>query len=176
MGAIAGQATSGNPAGAVSIMLQPNPKALQPSNQTQADVSKATEVGLGIGTALIPGLGGESTEAALTRLATKAVETLGPGRGPQYGTAVHRIFARLVQKLGKSNLTPEVSYKGGQVVEYGTPGSIRVDVVEGPINAPTATYDLKTGGAQLTPQRTQQIQNELPGGSNVPVNQIKPQQ
>lgn len=41
-------------------------------------------------------------------------------------------------------------------------------------NAPTAIYDLKTGGAQLTPARIQQIQANIPGGSNVPIIQIKP--
>jgi RHS repeat-associated protein len=116
-----------------------------------------------------------STESTLTRLATQAVDNIGPGSGPAYGTAVHSEFADLVDGLGNSNLSTEVSYKGGQVVDYGTPGSIRADVVEGPVDAPTAIYDLKTGNATLTPTRTTQIQNELPGGSNVPVKEIKPQ-
>ena len=62
------------------------------------------------------------------------------------------------------------------MVDYGTPGSIRADVVEGPVDAPTGIYDLKTGNATLTPARTAQIQNEVPGGSKVPVKEIKPQQ
>jgi hypothetical protein len=50
-----------------------------------------------------------------------------------------------------------------------TSGFIRADVVEGPVDAPKAAYDLKIGSATLTPARTQQIQSQIPGGSSVPV-------
>ena len=98
---------------------------------------------------------------------------MGPGSGAAYGTAVHSEFADLVE--ANTGLAAEVSYKGGQVVAYGTPGSVRVDAVEGAVDAPTCCYDLKTGSATLTPARVTQIQKELPGGSNVPVKEIKPQ-
>jgi RHS repeat-associated protein len=171
------QAANGNAPGAVATMMAPGPKALQPSNQTQAQASTVMQtVVLPMASAAIPlgelGTAG-STEATLTRLATQAVDNVGPGSGAAYGTAVHSEFADLVE--ASTNLSTEVSYKGGQVVEYGTPGSVRVDAVEGPIDAPTCCYDLKTGSATLTPARTAQIQNELPGGSNVPVKEIKPQ-
>ena len=70
------------------------------------------------------------------------------------------------------NLNTEVSYSGGQVVQRGTPGSVRVDVVRGNPNNPGAAFDLKTGAAKLTPARTQQIQQNLP--RPVPVKEIKP--
>ncbi len=54
------------------------------------------------------------------------------------------------------------------------PGSVRLDVVEGPLDAPTAIYDLKTGSAALTPARIQQIQSHIPGGSSVPVYTVRP--
>jgi hypothetical protein len=60
----------------------------------------------------------------------------------------------------------------------GTPGSVRVDVVEGPVNNPTAVYDLKTGNARLSPARVSQIQSHLPqnaSGTKIPVKEIKPQ-
>jgi len=116
-----------------------------------------------------------TTTSLLTGLANDAVQNVGSGSGAAYGTAVHSAFADLVDATGNSNLSTEVSYKGGQVVPYGTSGSIRADVVEGPVNAPTQIYDLKTGSAALTPSRVTQIQSNIPGGSNVPVTQIKPQ-
>jgi hypothetical protein len=118
--------------------------------------------------------GALTTEEQLTAAAGRAVNTVGPGSGPVYGTMVHSAFADEVLSLGRSDLTPEVSYLNGQVVPYGTSGSIRVDVVEGPLNAPICCYDLKTGSAFLSPGRVGQIQNNLPGGSSVPVLQITP--
>jgi hypothetical protein len=112
----------------------------------------------------------------LQSAADQAVANVGPGSGPAYGTAVHSEFADIVDSFDNPNLSTEVSYKGGVEVPYGTPGSIRADTVDGPTSAPTTVYDLKTGSAQLTPARTQQIQKEVPGGSNVPVKQIKPKQ
>ncbi len=45
-----------------------------------------------------------------------------------------------------------------------------MDVVEGPIEAPTAVYDLKTGEAKLTPKREQQIREHLPKPSkDIPI-------
>ena len=128
--------------------------------------------GVGAGIGALEGAA-VSTEATLTRLATQAVDNVGPGSGAAYGTAVHSEFGYLVEV--NTGLSTEVSYKGGLQVDYGTQGSVRVDVVEGPIDAPTCCYDLKTGGAKLTPARTTQIQDELPGGSKVPVKEIRPQ-
>jgi hypothetical protein len=143
---------------------------------TRDKASTVTQGVLTIGGAIVGGIvmSGGSTEATLTRLATQAAENLGPGSGARYGTAMHSEFANLVE--ANTNLATEISYKGGEVVPYGTPGSIRANVVEGPLDAPTAIYDLKTGNATLTPSRINQIQNEIPGGSNVPVKEVKPKQ
>jgi len=75
--------------------------------------------------------------------------------------------------LGNPNLATEVSYLNGRVVPRGTAGSVRLDVVEGPLTAPTAIFDLKTGSATLTPARVQQIQQHIPGGATVPVLEIR---
>jgi len=77
--------------------------------------------------------------------ANTAAETVGTGSGPLYGTAVHSEFAAQVDALGNANLAAEQSYLGGQPVNYGTPGSVRVDVVEGPVDAPTAVYRSQNG-------------------------------
>ena len=83
------------------------------------------------------------------------------------------MLADEVNAAGNPNLTTEQSFLNGMKVDYGTPGSIRVDVAEGPVGNPTAVYDLKTGAATLSPQRILQIQSHLPN-PNTPVLMIKP--
>jgi hypothetical protein len=120
-----------------------------------------------------------STAEQLQAAANRAAQNVGPGSGPVYGTTVHTAFRAEVKALGNSKLAAEQSYLNGVNVKYGTPGSVRLDVVEGPVNNPTAVFDLKTGGAQLTPARIQQIQAnlpKLPNGGNVPVKEIRPTQ
>ena len=109
----------------------------------------------------------------LAAAATRARNTVGPGSGGAYGTRVHTAFAGEVNGLGQG-LRTEVSYLNGRVVDYGTPGSVRLDVVNVPLNAPVSIFDLKTGSATLTPARIQQIQSHIPGGANVPVFPVRP--
>ena len=124
---------------------------------------------------VVPGAGRASqTTEQLTEAAGRAVGTVGPGRGSVYGTLVHSAFSDEVIGLGNANLSSEISYLNGAIVPYGTRGSIRLDVVEGSLSAPTSVYDLKTGSATLTRSRIQQIQSRLPGGSGVPVLPITP--
>ena len=162
---------------ALGNMKAPHIAPVPIENKTQAVSMVATSVAIGLLTGS-PAASAEgtaaSTESTLSDLATQAVQNIGPGSGARYGTLVHSEFADLVEGLGNSNLSTEVSYLGGKVVPYGTSGSVRLDVVEGPLDAPTAAYDLKTGSAALTPARITQIQGELPGGSNVPVREIRP--
>jgi hypothetical protein len=91
------------------------------------------------------------------------------------GTNVHTAFRATVDSFGNPNLSTEISYLNLQAdVLWGTPGSVRLDVVEGPLTQPTAVYDLKTGSAQLTAARIQQIQSHIPGGASVPVIMVRP--
>ena len=60
------------------------------------------------------------------------------------------------------------------MVERGTPGSVRVDVAQGPIKRPTAVFDLKTGSAKLSSAREAQLRAHLPGGANIPITVIRP--
>lgn len=115
-----------------------------------------------------------STADELASAAGRARATVGPGRGPVYGTRAHSAFRAEVEALGNPNLSTEVSYLKGQVVPYGTRGSVRLDVVEGPLTSPTAIYDFKTGGAALGPGRIALIRSNLPGGGNgVPVLEVR---
>jgi len=116
-----------------------------------------------------------STSDLLSTLAAKAQVTVGEGSGPVYGTAVHSGFAAEINALGGSNLSTEISYLDGEVVPYGTTGSVRLDVVEGDILEPQAVFDLKTGTATLTPARIMQIRANLPlGYQDVPIAEIRP--
>jgi RHS repeat-associated protein len=109
----------------------------------------------------------------LAAAATRARNTVGSGSGGAYGTRVHTAFEAEVQGLNQG-LSTEISYLNGREVLRGTPGSVRLDVVNGPRDAPISIFDLKTGGAQLTPARIQQIQSHVPGGANVPVLEVRP--
>ncbi len=117
--------------------------------------------------------GQDGTLARLIDAAGQALDQNGPGSGPVYGTDVHTSFANIVKSWGDPNLSTEISYLNGEVVTRGTAGSVRVDVVEGPIKAPTAIYDLKTGSAELTLARVQQLQTHVPGGKNLPVIEVR---
>ena len=107
--------------------------------------------------------------------AERAAASVGVGRGPVYGTRVHTAFADELAALGRSDVFSEVSYLNGRVVPYGTPGSVRLDVVVGSPTAPTAIYDLKTGSASLTSSRMEAIRAHLPAGfQDVPVLEVRP--
>ncbi|WP_428267757.1 hypothetical protein [Haliangium sp.] len=114
-----------------------------------------------------------STIDLLTAAAARARKAVGPGRGHVHGTRVHTAFRAEVDALG-TNLTTEVSYLRGRRVTYGKKGSVRLDVVEGPLDAPIAVFDLKTGGARLTPARIKEIRRHLPEEySHIPVVEIR---
>ena len=154
-----------------------NPTRARPA--TVAPMSAAPSGGPATGGAARAGAAGAarglvSTADDLTAAAARARAAVGPGRGPVYGTRAHAAFRAEVEALGRGNLSTEVSYLNGRVVPYGTRGSVRLDVVEGPLNAPTAIYDFKMGSAALSPARINQIRGHFPGGgSNVPVLEIR---
>jgi len=94
--------------------------------------------------------------------------------GAVSGTQQHTQFAKNVNAAGNANLKTEVSYLNGKVVAYGTPGSVRLDVVQYDAKGNImAIYDLKTGSATLTSSRITEIQSAV-GNSSVPVIEIKP--
>lgn len=112
--------------------------------------------------------GAENIESKLQKAANGAADAVGEGSGAVHGTKVHTEFS----KAKIEGTTPEVSYKNGQVVPYGTEGSKRVDRVVGNINNPKAIYDLKTGNAKVTPRNVTQYQQHVPG--NLILKEIKP--
>ena len=78
--------------------------------------------------------------------------------------------------FGSRGLTPEARYVGGTPWQPGvtTNGSVRLDVVEGPLTSPTFVWDYKFGQATLSQSRITQIQNSIPNGANVPILMVKP--
>lgn len=78
--------------------------------------------------------------------------------------------------FGDRDLTTEARYVGGTPWEAGmsTTGSIRLDVVEGPLARPTAVWDYKFGNATLSQRRITQIQNGIPNGANVAILMVRP--
>jgi hypothetical protein len=98
-----------------------------------------------------------------------------PGMTPQeYGTLIHQVFAGLVKAAGIPGIAPtdvETTFPEGP---YGSPDSIRTDVVlrdsEGKI---IAIYDVKTGKAGLTPARADELRAKTRAGSNTPVIELR---
>jgi len=113
-----------------------------------------------------------TTQQMLQDMANQADQNV-PGSGTISGTLKHTNLASQVTALDDPYLASEVSYKDGQIVKYGTPGGVRLDVVEyntdGSIKA---IYDLKTGKAGLTQSRITQIQDAV--HADVPVIEIRP--
>jgi hypothetical protein len=108
--------------------------------------------------------------------ASRAKASVEPVPQPVYGTRVHTAFRQQVEALGRTDLFTEVSYLNGEVVDWGTPGSVRVDVVMGPSRwDPLALFDLKTGAEGLTPSRIQELLAHLPEHVQaIPVIEIRP--
>ncbi|MBE0447972.1 MAG: hypothetical protein IBX64_07740, partial [Actinobacteria bacterium] len=121
----------------------------------------------------------DNTIELLQKAANKADKAV-PGSGPVAGTKKHTVFKQEVKKLDNPLLDTEVTYLNGKIENYGTKGGVRLDVVEyNPDGTIKAVYDLKTGGATLSPQRIDQILTHIlgPGIPNpgIPVTMIKPQ-
>lgn len=141
----------------VSKGVQENSKAIDPVIQILDDLAKSP-----INPDDIPNL-----EEILRSAANRANSTVGIGKGGVHGTKVHLAFEKEVNGLMNPGLSTEVSYLRGKVVIRGTPGSVRVDVINGPIAAPVSAFDLKTGNAKLTLDRIRQLQQHIPGGVKV---------
>lgn len=102
----------------------------------------------------------------------------GLGVGPVVGIHKHgyadRLLARYQATFGDLGLSTEVRYVNQQPWRPGQPvsGSIRLDVVEGPLANPTAIYDYKFGNSTLTPRRELQIRAQI--GIGVQIVLVKP--
>jgi RHS repeat-associated protein len=108
--------------------------------------------------------------AQLQNLGNRVYTALGPGRGSPFGSRVHAVLDHEIRALGHPQISSEVSYLGGRVVDRMTPQSVRLDVVVGPTDAPIAIYDWKTGSGVLSRAQIDLIRANLPDGyQNIPI-------
>ncbi|GAA5130436.1 RHS repeat-associated core domain-containing protein [Luteolibacter yonseiensis] len=93
------------------------------------------------------------------------------GGGPVQGTLKHNYAARLLDRYqsmyGSRGLQTEVSFLNGNAVNYGTAGSVRLDVFEA---ATSTAWDYKfTLHPTLSPSRVQRIIDNSPVNTVIPV-------
>jgi hypothetical protein len=104
----------------------------------------------------------------------------GLGKGSVAGIKKHgyadRLLTRYQRLFGDRGLSTKVRYINGRPWQPGDPlrGSIRLDVVQGPINSPTVVWDYKFGDAVLTPGRINRIRTGAGLGPNVPIVPVRP--
>jgi hypothetical protein len=86
-------------------------------------------------------------------------------RGPrEFGTAVHSYVNQQIKNMKDPNFRSEVSYlKMKEEKVYGTPGSIRVDVLEQRSDRTVCVYDIKTGKSGLSTARLGEIAKNVYG-------------
>jgi hypothetical protein len=78
----------------------------------------------------------------------------------------HSEFEALVSvSESKYGFTAEVSYMNGSLVNRGTPGASRADAIYGPLTAPIAAYDLKTGWSYMSVGQAKAYGANLPAGT-----------
>jgi hypothetical protein len=118
----------------------------------------------------------DKTTRALGMVLDRTMQTMNfiPTWTPQaYGTAVHVAFGTAVRFAGLEGIGPwdvEHSFRDGESADHGEPGSIRTDVVlRNEAGAVIAIYDVKTGGAKLTPARVRELRMKTRAGPNVPI-------
>jgi hypothetical protein len=106
----------------------------------------------------------------------KGLSTTGSVEGTIKHGYADRLLNRYQQMYGDRGLSTEVRYANGVPWREGVPlkGAIRLDVVEGPLNNPTAVYDYKFGNAVLSPSRVIQIRSGAGLSPGVPVNAVHP--
>lgn len=162
--------------GGISIGATVIPAARIGASGSAARISLAAERGAFSGAYAT---NGELVQSIATRADNWGARGL-TGNGPVVGTYKHgyaeAMLNRYQRMFGDRGLTTEARFVNGSEWRVGDPlaGSIRLDVTQGPLTAPTHVWDYKFGGATLSPSRVIQIQNGIPNGANVPVLEIKP--
>jgi RHS repeat-associated protein len=91
-----------------------------------------------------------------------------------WGTHVHTAMRNTIKGLNLPGVGTEVSYRAGQIVDYGTRGSVRLDVVITQGRQVLQVFDLKTGQAGMSIGRMHQIYSALRQSPTPPITIIKP--
>ena len=121
-----------------------------------------------------------TTEFLLDAL-VEAVKELGSSvpegsRPTIFGTLAHSLFAKKVAELDLPGIGQdgiEQSWESGTLIERIISGSKRTDIyLKNEFGRPIAIYDLKTGNAQLTPARIQELRDAV-GAGDIPVIELR---
>jgi hypothetical protein len=98
------------------------------------------------------------------------VPNMAPG---VYGTLVHTMFAAEVRAKSIAGIgydDVETTFGIEEDAPYGAKFSIRTDVIlRNEVGDIVAIYDVKTGGAKLTPKRVREIRERTGAADNVPI-------
>jgi hypothetical protein len=118
------------------------------------------------------------TSAKLTIILALIMDSLvrPPDMSPQeYGTRIHTVFAALVKAANITGISPEDVETTFPEGRYGSPDSIRTDVVlrDTTTGAIIAIYDVKTGKADLSPARADQLRSKTKAPPGTPVIQLR---
>lgn len=134
----------------------------------------AAALGLDVVGAAIPFVTGLGQVRHLTDIANRADAAIDATHlTPQVARTLKHTQAELMVKAELPNLNTEISYLGGELANRGTKGSVRLDVVDGPLSNPTQVFDFKFGNAGLSNSRIDNIYTQV-GSSNFPVSEIRP--
>ena len=116
----------------------------------------------------------ENTTHQLQNLAKDVNETIA-GNGPVNGTLKYTLFKQKVEALKIPGMETEKSLLGGNRVDYGTEGSVRVDAILDHGDNTYTVWDLKTGDARLTQKRIDEIKQAVGGKhpENITVIEVK---
>lgn len=81
----------------------------------------------------------------------------------QYGTLVHSLIKDEIDVMGDPNLRAEISHIKGieDAQDYGSKGSVRVDVLERRDKETVCVYDIKTGRSGLSASRFREIASSV---------------
>jgi hypothetical protein len=120
----------------------------------------------------------QATNFVLIRILNVVAQTV-PARSPRlYGLALHYVFAHAVKTAGLPRIGSEdveQSFSAGDIVNYGSDGSVRTDVTlwdETHTNI-LAIFDLKTGRAKLTDARIAQLRKATEAGDGIPIIELR---
>ncbi|CAO4143413.1 hypothetical protein LPLAFNJD_LOCUS1432 [Methylorubrum aminovorans] len=117
---------------------------------------------------------------AMTNRIARQVRAIGLYRTSQfYANRVHFEIDQHVKVSVNPNFKSEISFDAGPgVATYGTPGSVRLDLLERSVPQTTCIYDYKTGNAKLTLERALTLatmsNKHFPGTIRIIVTQVKP--
>ena len=120
----------------------------------------------------------EIFSSSALRKSAREIGTKAPAgtRATVFGTFVHVDFGRRVRELdlpgiGQTGVEHSLSLEG--FARYGLAGTVRTDILlTDQLQRPLAIYDLKTGDAQLTPRRMQELRAAAKA-PNVPIIELR---